>query len=938
MRSFMHHILLLACLGFAFQTSVAQHHSSISASYNPETHQLLVQQELTYVNQSSDTLNKIVLYDWNHAYSDKNSELGKRFSDEFVRRFHFAPKKELGYTQIKAVQTASGQNLNWNRLSEGIELLEINLITRLHPGASTVVKMQYVLQFPYEEFTHYGWNSKDDLAAWDCFLSPAVYENHQFITYTNANLDDAALASSSYALAIQVPENYSVVSNLDELKTTTTSAQFSGTNRKQLSLSIQKKSNFTAQTINGLTVITNIKSSNKKQAEKEAAIAQIVSYVQERIGQYPYKTITVTQADYDRNPFYGLNQLPSFISPFSTDLLFELQFLKTYTKNFLRSSLQLDFRKDHWVVDAIQLYTMMNYMTRYHPEVKMMGNLNRFAVLRSYRLINMDFNEQYAYYYLIMARLNLDQALGETKDRYLRFNEKIAMKYKAGLALKYLDSYTNYLTVSPSIQSFYSKAIQQYCHASDFEQLLRAQSAQNLDWFFNSLINSNQSIDYRFSKSKKKADTLELTLQNKTGTAAPIPVYGLKNKKVVYYEWFQTAARDTTFTVPRSLADTWVINYKNEVPEFNTRNNWLRTQSLLGNNRPFKFTLMKDIEDPKYNQLLFVPTVEFNLYDGIAPGLRLHNKTVLAKPIVFDVNPMYATLKRTVIGHFSVMVNEFQKNGNPFQTIYGMSGAYFHYAPDASYSKLNPFVTFYFREPDLRDNHRKMFTLRYNKVHKEVSSYVFNPIQNYEIYSLKYVDVKSEINHTLQFSSGAHLSNEIGKLSTEIQYREMYAHNRQIKFRWFTGAFLFNKNPTNYFDFGLSNPNDYLFEYDFFGRSETGGLFSQQYFMADGGFKSKIAPFSCRRWMSTVNVSATIWNWVDYYHDFGVLENNQSKMDVVYDGGISLSLVPDYFELFLPVYSSNGWDITEPQYAQSIRFTFTFTPKILFSLFTRKWF
>ena len=34
-------------------------------------------------------------------------------------------------------------------------------------------------------------------------------------------------------------------------------------------------------------------------------------------------------------------------------------------------------------------------------------------------------------------------------------------------------------------------------------------------------------------------------------------------------------------------------------------------------------------------------------------------------------------------------------------------------------------------------------TLRFNKVHKEVSTYVFNPIQNYQIYSLKYVDVKS---------------------------------------------------------------------------------------------------------------------------------------------------------------------------------------------------
>jgi hypothetical protein len=335
---------------------------------------------------------------------------------------------------------------------------------------------------------------------------------------------------------------------------------------------------------------------------------------------------------------------------------------------------------------------------------------------------------------------------------------------------------------------------------------------------------------------------------------------------------------------------------------------------------------------------LYVPTVEYNLYDGLAPGLRLHNKTVLAKPIVFDVNPMYASLKKTVIGHFSVMVNEFNPKGELFQTIYGVSGAYFHYAPDASYSKFNPFVTFYFREPDLRDNHRKALTLRYNKVYKELSNYVFNPIQNYQIYSLKYIDVKSEISHTLQFSTGAHVSDQLGKLHTEIQYRQLFSNNRQIKLRWFTGAFIFNKNPTDYFNFGLSNPNDYLFEYDFFGRSETGGLFSQQYFMADGGFKSKIAPYSSRRWMSTVNLSATIWNWVEYYHDFGMLENKQAKLDLVYDGGIALSLVPDYFELFLPVYSTNGWEINQPHYAEKIRFTFTFTPKILFNLFTRKWF
>jgi hypothetical protein len=42
---------------------------------------------------------------------------------------------------------------------------------------------------------------------------------------------------------------------------------------------------------------------------------------------------------------------------------------------------------------------------------------------------------------------------------------------------------------------------------------------------------------------------------------------------------------------------------------------------------------MKDIEDPYYNQILYVPTLTYNLYDGLIPGMRLHNKTLLDKPL-----------------------------------------------------------------------------------------------------------------------------------------------------------------------------------------------------------------------------------------------------------------------------------------------------------------
>jgi hypothetical protein len=46
------------------------------------------------------------------------------------------------------------------------------------------------------------------------------------------------------------------------------------------------------------------------------------------IGTYPFKKIVVSQIDYERNPFYGLNQLPSFISPFTDEFTYEIKFLK----------------------------------------------------------------------------------------------------------------------------------------------------------------------------------------------------------------------------------------------------------------------------------------------------------------------------------------------------------------------------------------------------------------------------------------------------------------------------------------------------------------------------------------------------------------------------------------------------------------------------------
>jgi hypothetical protein len=115
-------------------------------------------------------------------------------------------------------------------------------------------------------------------------------------------------------------------------------------------------------------------------------------------------------------------------------------------------------------------------------------------------------------------------------------------------------------------------------------------------------------------------------------------------------------------------------------------------------------------------------------------------------------------------------------------------------------------------------------------------------------------------------------------------------------------------------------------------------LFIQEFVQAEGGFKSKLLNPYANQWITNANGSFNIWNWIEVYGDLGLLKNKLEDARFVYDNGIRLNLVTDYFELYFPVYSNNGWEVSQPKYAEKIRFIVAFSPQSLLGLFTRKWF
>lgn len=923
----------------------AQHLNRLFVEADTDKKILTVKQEITYYNQTADTLTTIVLNDWNNAYSAKDTPLAKRFSDEYVRAFHLASDDERGNTTIHSVSDQYSVQIPWQRPEGHPDLVELRLNTPLYPGRQLKITLSYHVKIPSDRFTHFGYDDKMGvLNLKDWYLTPARYENGKFVKYSNENLDDIANAVTDYYLTLTLPKNISIATDLKEYSKYDKKGQWiyqlEGINRMGFNLVLEQQNSFeTFSTANG-NVSSNLRDNRLTEMQKDSLINQIAEFTKNNLGSYPYQSIMVTQADYDRNPTYGVNQLPSFISPYPDSFIYEMKFLKTYLNNYLKNTLKLDPRKDNWIYDGIQIELMMKYIEQFHTDRKMMGQLSSWWILKGHKIFKLDFNEQYNYVYLLTARKNLDQPIGDPKNTFIKFNEQIAGKYRAGLSIHYLDDYLGNNIVPETLSDFYSlNQNKAQTDRKDFQSILNSKTSKNTDWFFSTVVGTRDIIDFKFAKVEEQPDSLKVTIKNRTGTDVPVSLYGLKKGKVVFKQWLDGIETDSTFTVARQDADRLALNYNNEIPEYNRRNNWRRLDKFFPNNKPVKFTFFQDIEDPYYNQIFYVPSFSFNIYDGFSPGFRVHNKSLLDKPFIFDIEPTYSLKTGELIGSFSLLVNQYIRSKSLYSIRYSVGGSTYHYAPDARYTKFNPAVVFRLREDNYRENKKQSILVRQVMVDREKSYYIPTDEQNenYSVFNLRYSRFESEIIRHYNFFTDLQLSGSFGKISGEIQYRRLFNDNRRINLRLYMGTFLYRNTTSEFFSFGLDRPTDYMFDYSFYGRSETTGLFSQQYVMAEGGFKSKLDTRYANQWMTTANASFNIWNWVEVYGDAGFIKNQYSNAEFVYDSGIRLNLLPDYFELYFPVYSSNGFEPSLGNYEERIRFVVTISPGTLVGLFTRKW-
>ena len=917
-----------------------QHQMQVEATLLKDGKTISINQKLNYKNETGKTLEYIYLYDWLNAFSDKKSQLGQCFSEEFVRKFHFAGVEERGGTDIKSLKHQN-QDLFWKRPNTYPDVIQIKLNKPLKNGENYDIDISYQIKPPNTKFTSFGVNENGfKLKYW--MLKPAFYKNEWYI-YSHRKLFDMPQQVFDVKLKFNVPKDFSLTTSFSDEVTYEDEDyrvyDFPQQHVVDTDIYLLKTSNFDITQTDFSTLVTNIDSDDLKPEVKSIISYRILEFLNQKLGEYPFERILVSEEDYQIAPVYGLNQLPSFVRPFPDGFQYDIKLIKAVSAKYLKNTILTNTREDKWMLDAIQIHLMMEYVDTYYTKMKLLGKLSGFPVLKWFHIADLDFNEQYDFLYKNVTRNNIHQALEVPQDSLIRFNQKIGNPYQAGLGMNFLREYANVGDIDKGIQSFYQNQKLKFTEIEDFRYHLSKTTSKDISWYFEDYTKLSSPIDFKFKSIERENDSLILKISNKNRAKLPVSLFWIKDNESIQKQWIEPFDSIVEVKVARKDAERMALNYDGIIPEVNKRNNYIGVTKLF--NKPVQFRVFEDVEDPKFNQLFMIPEFTYNLYDGIAIGTKLYNGTVLPRQLDYKLSPKYGFGSKAIVGSASFSYTSWRYDKDLYGIRMGASGSRFSYNFDLFFERYSAFISLYYRKnTDRRSNKRQSLSLRTINVRRDrdLNNTVDDP--DYNVLNLKYGYQNKNLDRFFIASIDYEIAQKFSKVFATSTFRRLFENNRQINLRLFVGAFLYNNTAgdSDFFSFAIDRPTDYMFDLNYYGRSEDSGLFSQQFIMAEGGFKSKLEPAFANQWLATFNTSTTIWNWIFAYADAGFVGNKNESTQFLYDSGIRLNFVEDYFELYFPIYSNKGWEFNQPNYEENIRFVVAIDFGTLFKLFTRKWY
>lgn len=945
--------------------------------------------QMVYHNNSPDTLHEIWFHLWPNAYRDNSTALVKQQLKNGVSTLYFAEDDKRGYIDSLDFRIY-GSEVKWEYHPQHKDICRLIPASPVLPGDSVLITTPFFVKLPSAKFSRLGhngdayaitqWYPKPAVYDNDGWHPMPYLDQGEFYSEFGSYTVSITLPSNYVvgatgelithseilwlnSKADETLRNFPVDKDLtfpvssDEEKTIT----YKGNNIHDFAWFADKRYHVLKGNVklgSGRDVTTwSMFTSNELPLWKNSLeyIHDGIEFYSKHIGEYPYPECTVvdgtitagTGMEYPGVTVIGESRIP---------LILEITIVHEIGHNWFYGILASNERKNPWMDEGINSFYEMRYITEKYGnspgvnEMQVMGKA--FKVTGADK---MNIKQAVDLYYKISESVSDDQPVYGPAEEFSSLNYGTIVYKKTALAFDHLHNYLGDVKFDKSMKAYFDTWKFRHPSPADLRTVLESQSNENLSWFFDTLLATNIKTDYSIRSIKKpEPGKVQVKLKNKSGNEVKVPVYAFSDNRTVSKQWI-SFRKKSEITMDCPDCDSVIIDPFLETLDYNRFNNNSRINGILKKRDRISISMFPKLDYPTARRAFILPAGGWNVYDGFMIGPVVSNSFFPVRKFEFDLAPFYAFNSKNLTGTGSVRYNYFPENGFARRYTLGISARTFAYEDvryrnsgnqfterQSTYLRMNPFLELRLRNKDFTSSVRQLIRfdmIGLNKEDVDFNNYI-NDSTRYgkiidvteEFYRLNYFYTNNRTLDPYSFKLSGETHKEFSKISGEFNYRFSYKSSKKgLDIRLFAGTML-NDDESSPYGFSLSdrngpgNTNDYSFDNLYFGRTESEGIWSQQFALKHGAFRVFSPLGANRQWIAAMNISSTIPGSLPLrlYADFGTFNEAKSQLkdifdinsSIVYNAGIVLEL--GFMSINFPLIKSK--DIREYQELNEINF------------------
>ncbi len=930
-------------------------------------HTLSANETFVYTNNSSESLNEIYIHLYPNAYKNTSTFLAKEYFNTGSDKMLLASENDLGYIDSLSF-SVDGKLANWNLLQDTIDIGKIKLATPLLPGQKITVSTPFKIKIPSDQLSRLGHNGQAYfITQW--FPKPAVFDKNGWNYFSYLDKGEYYSEFGSFDVTINLPANYVVgatgelVDGEEELiwlnekaKETASIITFPTTMEFPASVKERKTLHYHQDNVHDFawfadkrwhvlkgevelpmskrkvttwSMFTNAEAAMWKMSPEY--ISRTLKYMSQWVGEYPYSTCTavdVTEASGDGMEYPTITAIGSYGDPFELDVTI----VHEVAHNWFYGILGSNERYHPWMDEGFTNFCETRYVYTYYKNdsIKQLENISTFKKLKNILSLSALNHKDLQYLgYLAGARKHSDVSQDQAAQNLSRANYRGDVYYKTSVSVDYLKAYLGDSLFDRCMNNYFDQWKFKHPDPDDLKNAFVSASGKNLDWFFDNLMRSSKKIDYSFKKLTQRNDTITLSIKNKEQINSPLWVstyfQGKKlNNKLI--EGFSGLKKiETGYTTGYS----YKIDGENEIPELERRNNTIRSSGIFKKTEKLKLKFLSGIENPDRTTIYFIPVVGYNLYNSVMPGIVVHNINFFEKKFEYAIMPLYGSRTKDISGGLNLQYHVYLNNNTFRKITFEETIGHYGYAEDfyspldnsynyhhiQEFTKFDTRVIIQLKRPHPQKDIRKEIEVRDVFVRRDIPFNSFYAPQEIDYNYLK-LEYRRVNNNPLDASSQkffALMNKDFIQLNAELKQFFCYGElNKGASIRFFAGFTKINNEIQRDVDYrynlsGTTGATDYLYDDIFIGRTETDGIWSQQFSRTGAGFTAPTFFYrKAEKWITGLNASTTLPGLIPFklYANVGTFDNTELSFigfkGISWELGVEFPVIKNVLTIYFP--------------------------------------